>query len=130
VVLPRELLLTVRRVVGGIQVDRNPGGAPVQPAPLLGDHRVGQRVRHVAQSRPPDGVLEPRQRRLRGQGRARDRIAVRRPRPVSEYDSAPPPFNLSGLRMLIVPRKKDGGLDIEKFKTDLRRYMEPIVGRK
>jgi hypothetical protein len=40
------------------------------------DHRVGQHVRHVAQLRPAHRVLEPREGRLRGQGRAGERIAV------------------------------------------------------
>ena len=65
-----ELLLAVSGVVGGIQVDRDPGGAPVQTSPLLRDHGVGQRVRHSAQLARAHGVLEARQRRLRGQAEA------------------------------------------------------------
>jgi hypothetical protein len=72
----RQLLLAVRGVVGGIQVDRDPRGAPVQPAPLLRDHGIGQHVRHRVQLARAHGVLEPRQRRLRGQAESHERIAA------------------------------------------------------
>jgi len=62
----------------GIQVDRDARGAPFASSPLLLDHRVGQHVRHVAQHWPPHGVLEPRQRGLRGQRRPGERVALHR----------------------------------------------------
>ena len=37
--------------------DRDARGAPFQAAPMGFDDRVGQHVRHVAQLRPADGVL-------------------------------------------------------------------------
>jgi hypothetical protein len=49
---------------------------PLPPPALLLDYGIGQHVRHVAQLRPAHRVLEPRQGRLRGQGRPGDRIAL------------------------------------------------------
>jgi hypothetical protein len=72
----RELLLAVGGVVRGIEIDGDPRRTPFEPAPLVLDHGVGQHVRHVAQGRPPDDVLEPRERRLRGQRRAGQRVAL------------------------------------------------------
>ena len=39
------------------------------------DHRLGQRYTHPVQLRPPERVLKARERRLRGERRARHRIA-------------------------------------------------------
>jgi hypothetical protein len=72
----RELLLAVGGVVGRIEIDRDPRGAPAEPTAMRLDHGVGQHVGHVAQLRPAQRVLEARERRLRGQGRARDGVAV------------------------------------------------------
>jgi hypothetical protein len=47
--------------------------------------------------------------------------------PIREHDSAPPPFNLTGLRMLIVPRTEDGRLDVEAFKTELRERIKTMT---
>ena len=69
-----ELLAAVRRVVGRIQVDRDPPRPPVQPVlmPLDDPHR--QLARQLVESGPADTVLEPRDRRLRGQRLAGDRV--------------------------------------------------------
>ena len=71
-----ELLLPVGGIVGGIEVDRDAAGPALEAPPMVRDDRVGQDVPHREQLPPPHGVLEPRQRGLRGQGRSRDRIAV------------------------------------------------------
>jgi len=71
-----ELLLPVGGIVGGIQVDRDAPGSALEPPAMVLDDRLGQHVPHRQQLAPPHGVLEPRQRGLRGQGRPRDRIAV------------------------------------------------------
>ena len=67
-----ELLGAVRRVVGRIQVDRDPPRPPVQPAlmPLDDPHR--QLASQLVEGGPADAVLEPRDRRLRGQRLAGD----------------------------------------------------------
>jgi hypothetical protein len=72
----RELLLAMRRVVGGIDVDRDAARPPLAPGPLLRDHQVGERMPQPSQHQRGDGILEPRQRGLRGQRRAGDRIAI------------------------------------------------------
>src|SRR6266704_2522512 len=72
----RKLLLAVGGVVGGIQIDRDPPDAPVQAPPLLRDHGVGQHVRHGAQFSRAHGVLESRQRGLRGQAEPGEGIAA------------------------------------------------------
>lgn len=72
----RELLLPVRGIVGRIQIDRDARGAPLEPSSLMLDHGVGQDVRHVAQLPRAHAVLEPRERRVRGQRGTHDGIAV------------------------------------------------------
>ena len=69
-----ELLGAVRRVVGRIQVDRDPPRPPVQPAlmPLDDPHR--QLASQLVEGGPADAVLEPRDRRLRGQRLPRHRV--------------------------------------------------------
>ena len=72
----RELLRAMRRVIGGIEVDRDAPRAAVQPALMPVDDPVRERVAHLIQLGPTHGVLEARDRRLRGQRGAVDRIAV------------------------------------------------------
>jgi hypothetical protein len=72
----RELLLTVGRVVGRIQVERDACGAPVQAPPLLRDHGVGEHVGHGAQLPRAHRIFEARQRRLRSQAEPREGIAA------------------------------------------------------
>src|SRR2546425_1029389 len=72
----RELLLTVRGIVGGIEVDRDSRGPALEPPPMVLDHGVGQHVPHRDQCPAAHGVLEALERRLRGEGGARDRIAA------------------------------------------------------
>jgi hypothetical protein len=71
-----QLLLAVRGIVGRVQVDRNPPGAPVEPAPMVGDHRPSQALPHPDELAPADAVLEAREGWLRAQGRPRQRLAV------------------------------------------------------
>lgn len=47
--------------------------------------------------------------------------------PIREEESAPPPFNLAGLRMLIVPRTRDQKLDVEAFKIELRARIKSMM---
>jgi hypothetical protein len=69
-----QLLRTVGRVVGRVEVDRDPlDHAPQTPAVPL-DHRLGERHAHPVQIRPIERVLEARQRRLRGKVFATHRI--------------------------------------------------------
>jgi hypothetical protein len=70
-------LLSTGAVDFGIIVDScvTAGPTPESP-PLVRDDRVGQDTPHREQLAPPHGILEPRERELRGQGRPRDRIAV------------------------------------------------------
>ena len=64
------MLGAVRRVVGRIRVNRDPPHPPVQPAlmPLDDSHR------QLTECGPADAILEPRDRRLRGQRLASDRV--------------------------------------------------------
>ena len=73
----RQLLLPVGGVVGGIEVDRDPPHGPAREAPLVAaDHRVGQGLAQGVQRAAPHAILEPRQRGLRAERRAREWIAV------------------------------------------------------
>jgi hypothetical protein len=49
---------------------------PLAPGPLLRDHEVGERMPQPSQHQRGDGILEARQRGLRGQRRAGERIAI------------------------------------------------------
>ena len=69
-----ELLRAVGLVVGDIEIDRNEPDAAPSPA-MPGNHRVGERVAHGEQHPRGGRVLEARDRRLRGQAAAVDRIA-------------------------------------------------------
>ena len=71
-----QLLLAVGRIVGRIEVDRDARGPAFEPSAMVRDDGVGQPLPHREQLAPPHGILEPRERGLRGQGRPRDRIAV------------------------------------------------------
>ncbi len=71
-----QLLLAVGRVVGGIEVDRDAPRTTLEAPPMMRDDRGGQHVPHGDQLAPPDGILEPRQRWLRGQRRPGDRIPL------------------------------------------------------
>jgi hypothetical protein len=68
--------LTVRRIVGRVQVDRDPPGATVPATPMLGDHRAGQPVADADQIVSAHRVLEAREGRRRAQGGPRQRLAV------------------------------------------------------
>jgi hypothetical protein len=71
-----ELLLAVRRIVGRVQVERDPPGAAVEPAPMVRDHGPGQVLPHADQLAPADPVLEPREGRLRAECRPGQWLAV------------------------------------------------------
>jgi hypothetical protein len=69
-----ELLRPVGLVFRDIEIDRNQSDAAPPPA-VSRNHRVGQRVAHGQQHARGRRVLEARDRRLRGQAAAVDRIA-------------------------------------------------------
>ena len=69
-----ELLRAVGLVFGDIEVDRDQASAP-SPAAMAGQHPVGERVAHGAQHPRGRRALEPRDRRLRRQAAALDRVA-------------------------------------------------------
>ncbi len=69
-----ELLRAVGLVFSAIEIDRNQPDAPSASA-MPRNHRVGERVAHGEQHPRGGGVLETRDRRLRGQATALDRIA-------------------------------------------------------
>ena len=71
----RQLLLAVRRVVGRVEVDRDAAHPPAQPAAMPLDDRRRQLAPQPIERNAPRTVLEPRDRRLRGQTRARHRVA-------------------------------------------------------
>jgi hypothetical protein len=71
-----ELLLPMRRVVGGIDVDGDPSGTALEAGTVLPDDHVGQRVAQPGQGQGADSILEARQRRLRGQGGPGQRIPI------------------------------------------------------
>jgi hypothetical protein len=72
----RELLLAVGRIVRRIEVDRDQADGVAEPLPVERQDRIGDGQAEAIQVGTPDGVLEPRQRRLRAQGRAGEGIAV------------------------------------------------------
>ena len=69
-----QLLGAVGLVLGGIEIDRDQPDAAAAAA-MPGNHRVGERVAHGEQHPRGRRVLEARDRRLRGQAAAVDRIA-------------------------------------------------------
>ena len=68
------MLRAVGLVFGDIEVDRDQASAP-SPAAMAGQHPVGERVAHGAQHPRGRRALEPRDRRLRRQAAALDRVA-------------------------------------------------------
>ena len=72
----RELLGAVRLVVGRIQIDGDTPRPPVQATPMPLDDARRQLAPHPVERSPARAVLEPRDRRLRRQGRARQRVPV------------------------------------------------------
>jgi hypothetical protein len=72
----RVLLRPVRRVVRRVQVDRDAPRPPGQAAAMPRDDPRGQLLGHAVDPAAVDRVLEPRQRRLRGQALTRNRVSV------------------------------------------------------
>ena len=70
-----QLLRAVRGIIGRIQVDRDDGGAAVQPAAMAFDHTIGQRFAHPVKLFAVGSILETADRRLRGQVLAFNGIA-------------------------------------------------------
>ena len=66
----------MRGIVGGVEIDGDQPGAMVQPLRMTFDYALGQRCAHVIKLARAGGILEARQRRLRGHIEARNRIAV------------------------------------------------------
>jgi hypothetical protein len=64
------------RVVGRIEIDGDEPHAVAEALAVVGEHGVGQARPEPIEVGPAHGILEPRQRRLRAQGRAVERIAV------------------------------------------------------
>ena len=72
----RQLLGAMSRIIRRIQIDRDPLGLALQAPAMPLDHRVGQRDPHPVQIRPIHRVLKARERRLRSQLLALDRVAT------------------------------------------------------
>jgi hypothetical protein len=70
-----QLLRAVRLVVGDIEIDGDEANVSAPP-PMARNHRVGERVAHGEQHPRGGGVLEARDRRLRRQAGAVDRVAA------------------------------------------------------
>jgi hypothetical protein len=66
----------VRRVIGGVEVDRDPSGAPMEPLLMAIDHAGGEFAPHRRERLRPDLVFEARDRGLRGERVAVDRITA------------------------------------------------------
>jgi hypothetical protein len=71
-----HLLSAVRRIVRGVEVDRDPLDRALQAPAMPLDHGIGERHTHAIQIRPIERVLEARERGLRGQVFTPDRIAT------------------------------------------------------
>ncbi len=71
-----ELLRAVGRVVGGVEIDRDPPGSPMEPPLMALDHIGGQFATHRIEGLHPDLVFEARDRRLRGKRVPVDRVAI------------------------------------------------------
>lgn len=69
-----QFLLPVGGIVGGIQVNRDPAGMPLEPVAVLRNHRRGQHPAHPIQGPRSPGILKARPRRLRGQSCPGERI--------------------------------------------------------
>ena len=65
----------MRPVVGRVQIDGDPPHPPPQAAPVPLDHARRQLPRHAVERAAARPVLEPRDRRLRRQGRAGHRVS-------------------------------------------------------
>ena len=65
-------------IIGGIQIDRDPLGSPLEPVAVLRDDRRGQGTAHPIQRPWADRILKPGERGLRGQGGPAHRIAPHR----------------------------------------------------
>jgi hypothetical protein len=74
-----ELLLPVRGIVGGIEVDGDQPSASLEPGAMLADDQIGQRVAQPRQRQGTDGILEAREGGLGSQGGPGERIAVQQP---------------------------------------------------
>ena len=68
----------MRRVVGRIEIDRDEPHAVAEALAMEQEHGVDQRRAESVEIGAAHGVFEPRQRWLRAQGRARERIALER----------------------------------------------------
>ncbi len=66
----------MRRIIGRVEVDGDAMGTATQPLGMAMDHAGGQRLTYAIELLGADGVLKARQRGLRSQIAARDRIAV------------------------------------------------------
>ena len=71
-----QLLGAMRRIIGGIQIDRDPLHLALQAPSVSLDDGVGERDPHPVQIRSIHRVLKARERRLRGQILALDRVAT------------------------------------------------------
>src|ERR1035441_2564898 len=74
-----ELLLAVRGVVGGIQIDGDPTGATMQTLAMSCNDAVRQCFRHAQQFLTIGSIFKTRQGRLRSQVLAADRIPAHQP---------------------------------------------------
>ncbi|MDA1093883.1 MAG: hypothetical protein O3A25_11545 [Acidobacteria bacterium] len=70
----RQLLSAMGRIVGGVEIDRDPPGLPAAPPPMPLDHAHRQLARQPIEGGPPHVVLEPRDGRLGGECVARHRV--------------------------------------------------------
>ena len=70
-----QLLGAVRRVVGGVQIDRDPSYALAQAPSVALDHVLGQSAGHAQQGSGVQRVLEARERGLAGDRCPVDRVA-------------------------------------------------------
>ena len=65
----------MRWVVGRIQIDRDATDFAAQPPAMAPDHKIRQRFSESVEVFRANGILKTRQRRLRSQGSAVDRVA-------------------------------------------------------
>jgi hypothetical protein len=71
----RQLLVAVRGIVGGVQIDGDAARPSMQAPRVPLHHAISQRFAHPVQFFAVHRVFKPRQRRLRGQIRSLDGIA-------------------------------------------------------
>ena len=62
------------RIIGGVEIDRDPPGVPAAAALLPLDDTHRQLLPHGIELLAPHVVFKPRDRRLRGKRVARDRV--------------------------------------------------------